>query len=71
VHPVILTDLLQETLVDGVHVDDGKVVHWVHQGSSPQAHHLAVTGSRRSWQRVHDPRHLAREAKGPCTPSSR
>jgi hypothetical protein len=49
VHPVVLVGTLQETLIDGILVPTRKSFTRFHLGLSPQAHHLAVTGSRRSW----------------------
>jgi hypothetical protein len=46
--PVILVEIPQETLLDGILVPTRKSFTGFHLGSSPQAHHLSMTGSRRS-----------------------
>jgi hypothetical protein len=56
VHLVILVTIHQETLVDGVQIDDEKVVHWVQQGPSRRderyclaiARHLKCSSSTRA-----------------------
>jgi len=72
VHLVVLVEILQETLVDGVQVEDEKVVHGLIMPITTgrealQAHRLCSRAERPGpiLINVHDPGRLARK-HGPC-----